>query len=117
MFAKISRLTPEEEVCTNWARRGGFYTTKDMRPIPKRHTPTPKNRCAGTTLAMHTDKEVCMLTSKGTCTYTKKYMHLHKGVHELIQKCTCTYIKKYIHLYERNTCTYTKKYMRLAKKW
>ena len=44
VFAKISRPTPEEEVCTNWARRGGIYTTKDMRPSPKRHTPTPKNR-------------------------------------------------------------------------
>ena len=72
---------PEQEVHAHRARRGGFYTTKNMRPRPKRHTPTPKNRCAGTTLAMHTDKEVCMLTSKGTCAYTKKYMNIYKEVH------------------------------------
>lgn len=78
VFAKISGPTPEEEVCTNWARREGVYTTKDMRSKPKRHTPTLRNRCAGTTQAMHTNPKVCMLTSKGTCTYTKKYMRLAK---------------------------------------
>lgn len=87
-FAKISRPTPEEEVCTNWARRGGIYTTKDMHPRPKRHTPTLRNRCAGTTRAMLTNPKVWMITSKVTCAYTKKYMHLHKGVHELIQRST-----------------------------
>ena len=86
VFAKISRLTPEEEVCTNWARREGVYTTKDMRPSPKRHTPTLRNRCAGTTQAMHTNPKVCMLTSKATCTYTKEHMHLYKEVHTFGQE-------------------------------
>ena len=88
VFAKISRPTPEEEVCTNWARRGGIYTTKDMHPRPKRHTPTLRNRCAGTTQAMHTNPKVWMITSKGTCTYTREYMHIHKEIHEHIQRST-----------------------------
>lgn len=64
-----------------------------MRPRPKRHTPTLRNRCAGTTQAMHTNPKVCMLTSKATCTYTKKYMHIYKGVHTLIRK-------EHMHLYK-----------------
>ena len=81
VFAKISTRTSEQEVHAHRSRRGGFYTTKNMRPSPKRHTPTLRNRCAGTTQAMHTNKEVCMLTSKATCTYTKKYMNIYKEVH------------------------------------
>ena len=108
-FPKISTRTLEQEVHAHRARRGGFYTTKDMHPRPKRHTPTLRNRCAGTTQAMLTDKEVCMLTSKGTCAYTKKYMNIYKEVHAHTPRSTCAYIKEYIHLYERNTCTYTKK--------
>ena len=86
MFAKISRPTPEEEVYGNWARREGVYTTKDMRSSPKRHTPTLRNRCAGTTQAMLTTPKVCMLTSKATCTYTREYMHIHKEVYALGQE-------------------------------
>ena len=81
VFAKISTRTLEQEVYGNWARREGVYTTKNMCPRPKRHTPTLRNRCAGTTQEMLTDKEVCMLTSKATCTYTKEYMNLYKEVH------------------------------------
>ena len=89
MFAKISRPTPEEEVYGNWARREGVYTTKDMRSSPKRHTPTLRNRCAGTTQAMLTTPKVCMLTSKATCTYTKKYMNIYKEVHAHTQRSIC----------------------------
>ncbi len=78
VFAKISTRTLEQEVHAHRARREGVYTTKNMRPSPKRHTPTLRNRCAGTTQAMHTNPKVCMLTSKGTCTYTKKHMRLAK---------------------------------------
>ena len=81
VFAKISTRTSEQEVHAHKARRRGFYTTKDMRPRPKRHTPTLRNRCAGTTQAMHTNPKVWMITSKGTCTYTREYMHIHKEIH------------------------------------
>ena len=81
VFAKISTRTSEQEVHAHKARRRGFYTTKDMRPRPKRHTPTLRNRCAGTTQAMHTNPKDCMLTSKATCTYTREYMHIYKEVH------------------------------------
>ena len=57
-----------------------------MRPRPKRHTPTLRNRCAGTTQALHTSPKACMLTSKATCTYTKGYMHLYKEVHAFGQE-------------------------------
>ena len=92
-FAKISTRTLEQEVHAYRARRGGFYTTKNMRPRPKRHTPTLRNRCAGTTQAMHTNPKDCMLTSKATCTYTREHMCLYKGVHTLIRK-------EHMHLYK-----------------
>ena len=81
VFAKISTRTSEQEVHAQRARRGGFYTIKNMRSKPKRHTPTLRNRCAGTTQALHTSPKVCMLTSKATCTYTKEYINLYKEVH------------------------------------
>ena len=81
VFAKISTRTSEQEVHAHKARRGGIYTTKDMHPRPKRHTPTLRNRCAGTTQAMLT-------TPKSLHAYIKRHMHLHKEIHALTQRST-----------------------------
>ena len=95
MFAKISTRTLEQEVHAHRARREGVYTTKNMRPRPKRHTPTLRNRCAGTTQAMHTNPKVWMITSKGTCTYTREYIHIHKEVHAFGQEVVMLAFEKH----------------------
>ena len=77
-----------------------------MRSKPKRHTSTPRNRCAGTTQALHTSPKACMLTSKATCTYTREYMHIHKEIHEHIQRSTYTYTKGTHALTLRSTCVW-----------
>ena len=115
VFPKISTRTSEQEVHAYRARRGGFYTTKNMHPRPKRHTPMLRNRCAGTTQALHTSPKDCMLTSKATCTYTREYLYIHKGVHAHTQRNTWTYTKKYMHIYKGVHTLIRKEHMHLYK--
>ncbi len=86
-----------------------------MHPNPRRHTPTLRNRCAGTTQALHTSPKACMLTSKATCTYTREYMHIHKEIHALTPRSTCVYIKEYMHIYKGVHTLIRKEHMRLYK--